>query len=46
MVELLMELQENKPSDRSMRDRHYAVTITEFEKMMAYFKTFVVEGVQ
>lgn len=36
--------QENKPGDRSERDRSFAVTITELEKVLAYFKVFVVDG--
>ena len=30
-----------KPNDRSARDRAYAVTITELEKVFAYFVLFV-----
>ena len=29
-----------KPNDRSELDRRYAVTITEMEKVFAYFSTF------
>lgn len=41
--DILQKLRANKPSERSERSRHYAVTITEMEKVYAYFKTFVVE---
>lgn len=34
----------NKPNDRSAANRAYAVTITDLEKVLAYFKTFVVEA--
>lgn len=37
----LETLRENKPDDRSERDRRYAITITEMEKVVAYFKTWV-----
>lgn len=33
-----------KPEDRSEKARRYAVTITEYEKMLSYFSTMVVEG--
>ena len=32
----------NKPNNRSELDRAWAVTITEFEKMLAYFRVYVV----
>jgi hypothetical protein len=34
----------NKPNNRSEMDRAWAVTITEFEKMIAYFRVYVVGG--
>ena len=37
-------LHEMRPNDRSPTDRYYAVTITEMEKVLAYFQTFVLEG--
>lgn len=33
-----------KPEDRSEKARRYAVTITEYEKVLSYFNTMVVEG--
>ena len=32
-----------KPDDRSEKARRYAVTVTELEKVVAYFKTYVVD---
>lgn len=43
MVELLQRLRASKPTDRSEKARSVAVTITEFEKMLAYYKAYVVE---
>ena len=40
---LLDSLTAEKPNDRSELDRRYAVTITEIEKIIAYFKTYVVD---
>lgn len=37
-------LKESKPEDRSEKARRYAVTITEYEKVLSYFNTMVVEG--
>lgn len=37
-------LKKHKPDDRSELDRRYAVTITELEKTLAYFYTFVVSN--
>lgn len=39
--EALDNLKLLKPGDRSELDRRYAVTITEMEKVMAYFWAFV-----
>ncbi len=36
----------NRPNERSERSRRYAVTITEMEKVVAYFKTFVIDDVK
>jgi len=33
-----------KPNDRSAPDRAYAVTVTELEKVIAYFKVWALEG--
>lgn len=38
----LRALRECKPNDRSERDRRYAVTITEMEKVLGYFHTWVI----
>ncbi len=38
------KLTASKPGDRSERARRYAVTITEFEKVMSYFDTMVING--
>lgn len=40
----LIRLMASRPSDRSRLARHYAVTITELEKVIAYFCYFVVDG--
>lgn len=40
---LLEEMKQAKPDDRSEKARRYAVTITEFEKVAAYFKTYVID---
>ena len=39
--EALEALHGRKPNDRSAKDRRYAVTITELEKVVAYFDYFV-----
>lgn len=44
MMLLHQELKEAKPTERSERARRYAVTITEFEKVMGYFRLFVANG--
>jgi hypothetical protein len=41
MSNLLIALYAEKPEDRSALSRHYAVTITEMEKVFAYFQTFI-----
>jgi hypothetical protein len=38
------ELQRQRPAERSELARRYAVTITELEKVFAYFQLFVVDG--
>ena len=40
MAAVLATLTVLKPNDRSELDRRYAVTITEMEKVFAYFSTF------
>lgn len=37
------KLKAAKPEDRSEKARRYAVTITEYEKMLSYFNTMVCE---
>ena len=37
----LAVLREQKPNDKSEIDRRYAVTITEMEKVIAYYTTFI-----
>jgi hypothetical protein len=37
----LGELKLNKPNDRSEKDRRYAVSITEMEKVVAYFYLYI-----
>lgn len=39
--ELLDELEQLKPNDRSRLDRYWAITITEVEKAAAIFHTYV-----
>ena len=43
MTDLHELLQKSRPSERSELSRHYAVAITELEKVMAYYHTFVCE---
>lgn len=42
--EALESLRKTKPGDRSEVDRRIAVTITELEKVLAYYLAFVVHG--
>lgn len=44
MIKAYEELQHQRPTGRSELARRYAVTITEVEKVLAYFQTFVVDG--
>ncbi len=43
MLELWDKLKTAKPTERNEAARCYAVTITEFEKVMGYFNTFLCE---
>lgn len=43
LASALYTLRANKPSERSEKARRYAVTITEMEKVLAYFKVFALE---
>ena len=40
----LLRLREARPDERSERARRYAITITEMEKVYAYFRVFVVDA--
>lgn len=44
LKETLSVMKASKPDERSERARSYAVTITELEKVIAYFKVFVVDA--
>lgn len=44
MVDLWRKMKAAKPTERNEQARRYAVTMTEFEKVMGYFNTFVLEG--
>jgi hypothetical protein len=44
MCALWRKLAAAKPEKRNETARRYAVTMTEFEKVMGYFDTFVVQG--
>lgn len=44
LVRTLAILRENKPNDRSDRDRIYAIVITDMEKTIAYFKHMVMDN--
>ena len=39
----LRTIRHNRPNDRSELDRRWAIAITDFEKVIAYFKTYIVE---
>jgi len=41
MIDLLRKLRDAKPEERNELARRYAVTITEIEKTLAYFWTYV-----
>lgn len=41
----LKTLKAAKPEDRTQTDRRYAATITDLEKVMAYFVTYVVSSI-
>lgn len=43
MQEALEAMRAAKPEERGELARRYAVAITEFEKVFAYFKTFVID---
>lgn len=39
---MLFILRDHKPDDRSEDDRYFAITITEMEKVVAIFQTYLV----
>jgi len=41
MIDLLRKLRDAKPEERNELARRYAVTVTEVEKVLAYFRTYV-----
>jgi len=41
---LLLRLRQAKPEERNETARRYAVTITDFEKVLAYYKVFIVNA--
>lgn len=43
LQQALATLKANKPNDRSEQDRAYAVTVTELEKTISYFKEYAIE---
>jgi hypothetical protein len=44
LEEALRRLRDSKPEERSEKARRVAVTITEMEKVIAYYKTFVYDA--
>lgn len=44
LKDALDSLREEKPDERGELARRYAVTITDMEKIVAYFKTMVVDA--
>lgn len=44
LLETLQKLRDAKPDERTELARRYAVTITEMEKVYAYFLAWVIEG--
>jgi hypothetical protein len=45
LTQALTVLKNNKPADRSETARSYAVTITELEKVIAYYAVFVIHAI-
>lgn len=43
LAEAMLYLREAKPTEKSEVARRYAVTITDLEKVVAYFQVYVVE---
>ena len=46
LTDCLRVLRINKPNERGERARRYAVTITEMEKVLSYFKTYISEALE
>lgn len=44
MMDLWAKLDAAKPADRSELSRQYAIAITEFQKVMGFYRTFVMDG--
>lgn len=44
LFDILTDLNDMKPNDRSPIDRKYAVCITEMEKVNAYFNQYIVNA--
>jgi hypothetical protein len=42
LLESLLVLKDSKPNDRSDDDRRFAITITEMEKVVAYYSYYLV----
>jgi len=42
LLEAMEILKEIKPEERSAKARYFAVVITELEKVIAYFKVFII----
>ena len=40
LMRLLVAIDHNKPNDRSVRDRHFAILKTEAEKLYAYYRVW------
>lgn len=43
---VLQSLMDLKPNDRSITDRRYAIVITELEKVIAYYETWVLREME
>lgn len=43
--DLLEELRDEKPEERSELARRYAIVITEIEKIKAYYQVYIEDGV-
>lgn len=44
LFDAMKELKDSKPNNKSEADRRYAVTITDLEKVMAYFQVYIIES--